>query len=383
MIVCALLLVGFNFATQQGGTTRFGPDLGGDYPAFYVAGHILNTQPDRLYDLALQEKLYREVIPDASPKEFLLFPSAPFFAVLYRPLALLPYAWSYLVWLVIGAGLAVAGVVLLRKATPELSDEDGRTAMLASLSFAPLLLEGWVGGQTTALVLFCVALGVYLRQEKRPVSAGIVLAMLAFKPTLLLLMVPMLAVTRSFRVLLGMAIGGLGLLCISIWAVGIEGCRQFVILLGKYAEVKSHAPELLKPSKYIDLRSSVYPVFYHPQWWASILLVLLVLAGAALLLWTWRRSTDERLAWSSALVWTPVLSPHLAIYDAALLIPGVFLAAASQRSSNRFLTLVTLVYVLAWCSQAISAIAGFQPLTFAIALLGVYVCRANGERPTR
>jgi hypothetical protein len=38
---------------------------------------------------------------------------------------------------------------------------------------------------------------------------------------------------------------------------------------------------------------------------------------------------------------------------------------------------VTLVYVTAWCSQPIAAIAGFQPLSATIVLLGVYLCRCR------
>ena len=281
MIACALLLVAIGFAKQRDGITPFGPELGGDYSAFYVAGQILNSEPDRLYDLALQEKLHRQLIPGTPADQILFYPSAPFFAVLYRPLAMLPYSWSYLVWLAIGAGLAIGGFALIWKGCPELAGGDWLTAMLASVSFAPLLLEGWVGGQTTVLVFFCVALAVYLRQWNRPVAAGVVLAVLSFKPTLLLLLVPMLIVTRSFRVLLGMALGGLGFFVISIWAVGWDGCVQFVRFLVKYAEATNTAPEALKPWKYVDLRSAVYPLFCHPSWWATVLLGVLFLAGAA------------------------------------------------------------------------------------------------------
>ena len=76
------------------------------------------------------------------------------------------------------------------------------------------------------------------------------------------------------------------------------------------------------------------------------------------------------MAWASALAWTPVLSPHLAIYDTVLLIPAVFLAAAARGLSSRLLWLIIIVYVTAWFSQGVSAIAGFQPLSFAIVLLG-------------
>ena len=211
--------------------------------------------------------------------------------------------------------------------------------------------------------------------------------MLAFKPTLLLLVLPMLVVTRSFRVLCGVAASGLGLLALSFWAVGYDGCLGFLRFLARYAETERVAPEILKsPWKYVDMRSAAYAIFQHPSLWSSAVLAILV-AVAAMLLWrTWRHSGDWRLAWASALIWTPVLSPHCAIYDSVLLIPAVFLVAPAQRLSEWFLPLVTLVYLAAWCSQPIAALTGFQPLSAAIVLLGLQVCHAAAPttlpRPT-
>jgi len=363
-ICTALSLLTWNIATQHGGITTFGPELGGDYPAFYLAGQTLNTDPDRLYDLPRQEELFHQLIPDA-PNHFLFYPGAPFLAVLFRPLALLPYTWSYLAWLGIGAALALASFWLLWRACGKTGN--WLTALLACLSFAPLLLEGWIGGQTAVVVLFCVSSAIYLHSRGHPISAGAVLAVLAFKPTLLLLVVPMLFVTRSFRVLLGMALGSLGALVISLWAVGYSGCVSWLQLLAYYAEVKRLAPESLKPWKYVDLRSAVYPLFYHPPLWASILLAFLFTAGTTLLLRTWWQSAkggDWRTTWASALIWTPVLSPHFAVYDTVLLIPAAFLVAPSIRP-------LALIYLAAWCSQSVAQFIGFQPLTAAIVLFGL------------
>jgi len=373
MIACTLLLVAYNFATQRGGITVFGPEFGGDYAAYYMAGQILNSEPRQLYDLPSQERRYHEIIPAAPENQFLVYPGAPFVAVLYRPLARLPFAWSHLLWLLIGAALAAVAVGLLWKSCGESLEGDRATAMVAALSFAPFLIEGWAGGQTSAMVLFAVSLAVFLQQRQRPIGAGVTLAFLAFKPTLLLLLGPMLLVTKSFRVLLGLLIGGIGFLLISIWAVGLEGCRQYVLFLTKYAAVRNASPESLKPWKYVDLRSAVYPVFYHPQPWAMALVAALFLAGAALLWLTWRRSTDWRIAWASALAWTPVLSPHIAIYDTTLLIPAVFLAVSSFGLDRRLRWLIVALYLTAWCTQAVSEAVGVQMLSLVIVLLGVYL----------
>ncbi|MEN6407812.1 MAG: glycosyltransferase family 87 protein [Thermoguttaceae bacterium] len=381
-IGCAVVLLAVNFIGQRNGLTPFGPQLGADYPAFYTAGHILNTTPQRLYDLELQDRLFHKLIPGAPADQLLFYPSAPFLAVLFRPLALLPYAWSYFGWLVIGVGLALAGFLLLKRSTPELAS-DWPTVVLAGCSFTPLLVEGWIGGQTSALVLFCVSLAIYLQQRGRSRWAGVAMAALAFKPTLLLLFVPMLLATRAWRVLQGMALGGLVFAGVSVCAVGGEGCRRFLEFLAKYAEVRQRAPESLHPWKYVDLRSAAYPIFYHPAGWAVALMAVLALV-AALLLWrTWRRSTDWRVAWATAMVWTPVLSPHFAIYDTVLLIPAAVLLTPSCRETPWFFRGLTILYLVAWFSQPISAAVGVQCLSLAVAWFGWQCCTAGELSATR
>lgn len=376
-IGCAVVLLAVNFVGQRDGLTSFGPQLGADYPAFYTAGHLLNTAPSRLYDLTLQDQLFHRWIPGAPADQLLFYPSAPFLAVLFRPLALLPYAWSYGVWLVIGVGLTLAGFQWLKRSTPELAD-DWPTVVLAGCSFAPLLVEGWIGGQTSALVLFCVSLAIWLQHQGRSRWAGAAMAALAFKPTLLLLFAPMLLATRAWRVLQGMVLGGLVFAGVSVWAVGIEGFWRFLEFLAKYAEVRQRAPESLHPWKYVDLRSAAYPIFYHPAGWAVALMVVLVLAAAVLLWRTWRRSTDWRLTWATALVWTPVLSPHFAVYDTVLLIPAAVLLTPSCRQSPWFFRGLTVLYVVAWFSQPVAAAVGVQCLSVAVAWFG-WRCCTEGE----
>src|SRR5207249_1700600 len=139
VLVVSLALLAISLATARDGRTIFGSLLGGDYAGFYVAGKILNEFPsDRLYDRSLQSRLFHELMPAARPEESLPFANPPFIAMLFRPLALLPYRWSYVAWLIVSAVLYVAGVWMLRL--------PAETFWLA-LSFEPLIMEGWIGGQ--------------------------------------------------------------------------------------------------------------------------------------------------------------------------------------------------------------------------------------------
>lgn len=202
--------------------------------------------------------------------------------------------------------------------------------------------------------------------------------MLAFKPPLLFLLVPMLLVTRSFRTLAGLVVGGLGLAAVSL-AVGLDTCADFLSSLRVYTEIKQVAPEVLRLWKYVDIRSALYPVFYHPSMWASAVLLALLLAGVVVLVRTWREK-DWRVAWAATLIWTTVLSPHCAIYDTAILIPAAYLLASAWGMSQRLFMLLSLVYVVAWFSQPISQAVGFQPLTCAIIALGLWVGFGRSHR---
>ena len=340
MIGCTLVLV-----------LVFGSRFGSDYSCFYFAGKILNSTPERLYDLRLQEQWYDSLVPDAVPGTFCTYPYAPFLALLYQPLAVLPYAWSYFLWLVIGLVLYATSFWLLSGRV-----QDRFTLLLAAISFTPFLIEGWLGGQTTGLVVFIVATAMRL-QPRYPLLAGTVLAALAFKPTLLGLIVPMLLVTGCFRVLVGLALGGVGAIAASWWAVGWSGCLGWLHSLHTYTVAKA-TPGVLRSFKYVDLQSTL------PTWAAVLVGVVLLV----LLFRFWRRA-DQRKAWALALIFTPVLNVHCAIYDVSLVVPALLLLGI-----NAVQPWATLIYIMAWFTQPVALATGFQPITFLLILFGVHQC---------
>src|SRR5262245_22912986 len=110
--ICLLVLViysiilSISFATQRSGRTIFGPQLGADFGAYYVAGRIFNhVAPGRIYDRDLHHAIYQEVFPTAPSGEELPYVNAPFFILPFIALARLHYAWAYLGWLLISLGL--------------------------------------------------------------------------------------------------------------------------------------------------------------------------------------------------------------------------------------------------------------------------------------
>src|SRR6266498_2024339 len=119
-MICTLVLavniivLAVSFATSNRGKTSFGPFLGADFGAFYVGGKIFNEySPDQIYDIALHEQVYKEIFPDVPLDSHLAYANAPFFILPFTLLAHLPYAWAYLVWLLISLGLYCLGFLLV------------------------------------------------------------------------------------------------------------------------------------------------------------------------------------------------------------------------------------------------------------------------------
>jgi hypothetical protein len=383
VLVMHLVLLGVMFATARGGRTIFGPGLGADYAQFHVAATILNSYPpSRLYDLELQDRVYHELLPRMPPEESLPFAQGPLLAVALRPLALLPYAWSYAVWLAISGGLALAGLALTLSRADSIAPEDRATALLLALSFQPLLTECWLGGQTSALGLFCVAVALRCERRGRPMAGGAALALCLYKPTVLLLALPMLIVRGRLRALAGFAAAGLGLAVASLLAIGTEGCLAYARVLRGYARTTTGAAMVFRDFKYVDIRSFFALLLHGPGPVARAAAVAAALIGVPILIacwWSARRGADRRaLALAATLSWTAVFNLYTPVYDAALVLPGVIVTAdvlarrGGGRLPGRFRALLGLLGLVPWVSQALARAVGFQPLTLVLLALGAF-----------
>lgn len=394
--ICLLVLLiysfvlGVSFATQESGRTVFGPQLGADFGAFYVAGKIFNTvSPDRIYDRDLQRRLYQEHFPFAPPDEELPYVNAPFFILLFPLLARLEYSWAYLIWFLLSLGFYISGFTLLWRTLDAMPEDAYFVALLPALSFMPFLVECLAGGQTSAFGFFCFALAISCERRGRWIMSGAVLAMCLYKPTLLLLTLPMLAVTRRFLTIAGFAIGGAFLAAASWFIVGWRGCLEYVRTLLFFADNSTSAASGLKSWKYVDVNSFFRLLMsdhVHLRWIFVALAFLLVLP---LLFRFWnkfsRKNDDgQSLAWAVALTWTLVLNVYLGIYDATLIVLSVLLTThAFYRSAGKFhfdlpavyKLIVLLLYLVPWIAQPIARLTGVQLYTAVLALFGGYQLR--------
>jgi len=361
VVAVSVVLLLISLATARDGRTIFGNLIGGDYAAFYVAGKILNADSaSQLYDRALQNKLFHELLPAAAPSESLPFAYPPFIALLFRPLAWLSYRWSYAAWLVISGALYFAGVWL---ATRRLPAEYRGPALLLALAFEPLIMEGWIGGQLSALGLWAICLGLERDRRDQTFSAGLAFGICLYKPTLLVWLLPALIVGRQWRMLLGMTVTGIALACVSWLVVGGSACRAYTDILGDYLRMTAGTPTMFRIWKFIDLRSFFDQLFHSSiSWW----LTSIAGAGAAwVLLQGWMRPNRRReLLWAATLTATIVVNVYVGIYDSVLVIPSLMLVPLKPAA--------VLIWIVPWFSQTVAAATGLQPYTLVLAGLFIY-----------
>jgi len=396
-----LVLAAVSFRTFDGTHSIFGPAPAFDFAGFYTAGRILNRYPpQRLYDLELQDRMFHELLPALPPETKLPYVYPPFFALLFRPLALLPYARAALIWMLVSAGLYLGGFALIWRSRRAIPAGERSIALLLAVSFGPFV-ECWLSGQTSALGFAAVALALRCEALDRPFRAGLSLALCLYKPPLLVLVIPWLLIARRIRVLGGFATGSLFLAVVSLLVVGGRGCLAYADRLTTFTRIM-RAPTTEFPNwKFVDLDHFLSLLLggqsplQRSVW---ILVVLAVLPFLARLWWTIDPGGLERgrLVWSATLTWTLVLNVYIGTYDAVLAVPGVILTTdfLCQRAGGiagaltpGFKTLLALLYFVPWVSQFAALSLGLQPFTLILMALGTYQlilsydCSVGGQTP--
>ena len=386
-LVLGIVQVAIAFWTTDGYRIIFGSEAGGDYAAFYVAGTVLNEyRADRLYDIELQSELYHSILPDAPAEQELPYVNPPFFALLFRPLSLLSYIHSYVAWVLVSASLYIAGLVLLRKSLGPLLLPSLTMSLLLALSFAPFLFEATIGGNSSAFGFFFVALALYFERRGKDVASGMALGMCLYKPTWLVLILPMLAVGRKGRTLLGVAFAGLELGGVSVLTVGWEACLGYVEVLFQLSEATSVPEDVFPMWKYVDLLSFTRLLLGHPTLMTWLALISALLVPLSLLAREWWCQSgygeDHRdLLWACTLTWTTIFNLHFGIYDTIVVVAGMILTAGvlyrcapdpAKALSPGFRWLIGLLYLGAWISQPLARLVGFQALTVVLAAAGAY-----------
>jgi hypothetical protein len=372
VILCAVsVLLGFQ------GRTFLGRPLGGDFIEFYTAGKILNNYaPARIYDLPLAVELQHRTLPSVPDTMMLVFGHAPFVASLFRPFALLPYAWAYVAWLVFSAGVYGLALALLFR-TLGLDAKDSRTGFLMALSWAPFLFETWIGGQLSVVVFFIWVLFFWCLENDWGFPAGVALALCLFKPTLVALPALMLVLGRRWRVVRGLVSGGIAMGLLSVATVGWEGCRAWLSALDVLGRSASGKGDAWHWAKYLDILAFFHLILGSRAALVAVASGLVAVIAVSWLGLAWWRSDSrlmDRPLWAATLCFTLVISPYAPIYDSILLVIAIALVVAEQGAPAVWLL---LLYLIPWVTQSFAEFLHLQLMTLGLAGFGIWALRSH------
>jgi hypothetical protein len=257
-----------------------------DWPA-WIVGARLAGDASRLYSFQESQKITSAF---AEPRNGVwAFVRPPIYATLLTPLGWVNPRQAFIVWQIVNlAALAVAAWLFWPSFW---------TPLIAVC--CPPILASFKQGQDMPLFLLALAVAAKL-MHKRPVLAGMVLALLGLKVHLLLLIPVFFVMKRAWRMAAGFLAGG---------ALLLAGCFA---LYGR-----------IWPSLYFGIILENQKHLGDAGWFGNFsvarAVLLVVSAGVSVVLM--RKIEDRELALFTALAISLIPAPHLYPYDFALAFP--------------------------------------------------------------
>ena len=211
------------------------------------------------------------------------------------------------------------------------------------------------------------------------------LGILLYKPTLLVLILPMLVVTRSGFSLLGLAATGLILAGISIIAVGWEVTLNYPEVL--YEFLRATSTFLPLPNyKYVDMNSFLRLLLGGTSGLQILLFVVLMASFLLVFFIKWASfnkgdNSSKKLLWAATLTGTPVINSYVGIYDSVLVVTGALITvdvmlnhhiAETQRIPLMLQIFLVLLFVVSWINQPLARISHLQSYTLVLLSLLIY-----------
>jgi hypothetical protein len=347
ILALALWLVYAWTLSTPGLRDRNGNLKGTDFLHFYTLGLLANSHDaTRLYDMNAQAELAAEHVPQAEGLRYLpLYP--PQLSILFAPLARLPYGWALSVWWLCSILLYGICCYTIWRTCPSLRDYGGTVAVLAAGFPAFFHLIAW--GQTSALALVCFTAAFFLLRSKHGFLAGLALGCLIFKPQLGLAAAVVFVSLGAWRILIGAILSAAAELAIGVVYCGTEPLLHWM-------GVMIHANSVwrwLEPRPYQTHSLRTFWAMLVP--WPEVALALYVLSAFAVLVLTracWKRRLPLALRYSTLLLATVLISPHLTVYDLVILAPAYLLLAdwlavqPATATTRKLGTLLYLTYIL-------------------------------------
>jgi Glycosyltransferase family 87 len=303
-----------------------------DFSLTYVGATIEHEGLGRsLYDITLQKLVRDSLFRHPSP---LFFEHPPFEALLFSPLATLPFRTAYAVWALCNATIWLVLIVILRRHLPWPTDDLGY--LFFWLLFAPL----WVAlyqGQSSLLLLALYTITFVKLKFGQEFVAGLALGLGLFKFQFVLPFALIFLFRKKWRFLCGFGTTSIFLVLLSLLAVGWSGFigyLRFLLAIGSNPQNESFGSAVDMPTIHGLVYASLGQKISHLE--LNVLVMSLSILLLGLVAWRWTRPYSRAsfdLMFAAALAASLVAGSHMFTHDFSPLILAMFLAAAGFSGS--------------------------------------------------
>ncbi|MCR4470360.1 glycosyltransferase family 87 protein [Burkholderia sp. SCN-KJ] len=314
MLVLDALFVAIWTTVVRHGAGSIGARPGADFSVFWSASYVmLHGSPAQAYDFSTFSRLTTGLFTHLRRDVFAPWLYPPTYLLLVTPLALLPFALGYPVFVAIG--VVVLGLVAWRVSRLGTIPGASRIAPLA-LAAAPCVFVTATLGQNAFLTASCAALAVHWA-ERRPIWAGLCIGLLSVKPQMALLFPFVLVAVRAWRTIAWAALATGTFVALSVLICGIESLRLFVASTGLARSiVLEHGVVfwLASPTPFAAFRLAGVPL--GAAYAAQACIAAIAIAAACI---AWTQSRDTRVRAAVLAVATLVANPYVWHYELAWL----------------------------------------------------------------
>src|SRR5882724_11878922 len=317
LVFYAVAIVGW-IALSGGLTDPNGKPIGTDFSSFYAAGSlVLEGRAGDVYNMAAHYARERQIFGEATPYYGWLYPPIFLFAV--TPLALMPYPLALAVWQGATFSLYLAVIAAILRRMRRDDDRVARLWLAAAVAF-PAAFVNLGHGQNGFLTagLFGAAL---VTLQRRPLLAGVLFGLLAYKPQFGLLIPFALLAGGQWRTFLAAGVTVMALASAAALAFGPEIWRSFA------ASTEASRTLLLEQGNVgFEKLQSIFAALR--MWGGAVALAYAVQAAASVVAlfgvaYAWRACGDCNLKAALLIIATLLASPHVLDYDLMLLAPAI------------------------------------------------------------
>lgn len=337
------------------------------------------------------DKAAHRILPELKPASTAEFMYMPIVAAIFVPFSMLPAGYSQLAWQIVSL-VALSFCAFLISSYASQTDEASTLDIAAgwiSLTILPLAMSIWIGQVSVICGLLPLTAGLYFVFKRKDLLAGFVWSLAVLKPQFFipaLMMTVALAAAKRFKPGIGIACGIIAFIGLNLLLFGTNLFGEWLTTLkladAVYSDLKMGVNQniavslpraiiLLLP---ITQHAIVKPLVYG----LSVILGCIGLFFASRLL----RSPlpDSQKVSLAALICifaTPVIVPHVFLYDYTIFAAAGFIACAFAWPEYLGWRIRSLVYAT-WLLLNLYSIAVVAckpiaiPLVFVLLMLELY-----------